>query len=95
MLKCKDLERAFEFRLGKYIAARSTVYYRRVSTELAACKKVDMERARNDLEEHRLICASAAALKRLNKWPTEAVVIMGKRFPQQSNRRLRVLTAGH
>ena len=83
-LRCKNLERAFEFRLGKYIAARSTLYYRRVSTELAACKKVDMERARNDLEEHRLICASAAVVKRLDQWPTEAVVIMGERFLQLS-----------
>jgi hypothetical protein len=50
-----ELEQAFEFRLGKYIEARSAAYYR-VSTGLAAEKNVDMERARNDLEEHQLIC---------------------------------------
>lgn len=54
---CKELERAFESRLGKYIEARSAAYYR-VSTELAANKNVDMERARNDMQEHQLICGS-------------------------------------
>jgi len=54
-LRCVDLEQAFEFRLSKYSEARSAAFYQ-VSTELAAKKKVDMERARNDLEEHQLIC---------------------------------------
>jgi hypothetical protein len=61
-LECKKLEEAFESRLSKYIEARSAAYYR-VSTELAAKKNVDMERARNDLEEHQLICASAAEVR--------------------------------
>jgi hypothetical protein len=61
-LECKKLEQAFESRLCKYIEARSAAYYR-VSTELAAKKSVDMERARNDLEEHQLICASAAEVR--------------------------------
>jgi hypothetical protein len=56
-LECKNLEEAFESRLSQYIDARSAAYYR-VSTELAAKKNVDMERARNDLEEHQLVCAS-------------------------------------
>jgi hypothetical protein len=59
-LECKSLEEAFEARLSKYSEARSAAYYR-VSTELAAKKNVDMERARNDLEEHQTICASAKA----------------------------------
>ena len=54
-LVCKDLERAFESRLSKYLEARSAEYYR-VSTELAAQKNVDMERAKSDLEEHQLVC---------------------------------------
>jgi len=54
-LDCKNLEEALESRLSKYIEARSAAYYR-VSTELAAKKYVDMERARNDLEEHHIIC---------------------------------------
>ena len=56
-LKCKNLEKSFEFRLHQYGEARSSAYYR-VSTELAAKKNVDMERARYDLEEHYLVCAS-------------------------------------
>jgi len=54
-LRCMDLEQVFEFKLSKYSEARSAAFYQ-VSTELAARKKVDMERARNDLEEHQLIC---------------------------------------
>ena len=58
-LICKDLQRAFESARGKYLAARSAAYYR-VSTELAAYQNVDMERAKSDLEEHRMVCISAA-----------------------------------
>ena len=56
---CKDLERAFEYRHSQYIEARSAAYYR-VSTELAAYKNVEMERAKSDLEEHQLVCVSSA-----------------------------------
>jgi len=55
---CMDLKQAFEFRLGKYREARSAAFYQ-VCTQLAAKKKVDIERAMNDLEEHRLICLLA------------------------------------
>jgi hypothetical protein len=58
-LICKDLERTLDFRRGKYFEARSAAYYQ-VSTELAAQKNVDMERAQSDLEEHQLVCVSAA-----------------------------------
>jgi Zn-dependent peptidase ImmA (M78 family) len=44
---CKELERAFESRRRNYIAARFAAYYR-VSTELAAYKNVEMERAKSD-----------------------------------------------
>jgi hypothetical protein len=54
---CKDLERALESRRSEYMEARSAAYYQ-VSTELAALKNVDMERAKGDLEEHRLVCLS-------------------------------------
>ena len=57
-LKCTDLEQAFESRLSKYSEARSAAFYQ-VSTKLAAQKKVDMERAKNDLEEHQLMCPLA------------------------------------
>ena len=59
-LVCKDLERAFESRRSTYIEACASTYYR-VSTELAAYKNVDMERARSDLEEHQLVCVSPAS----------------------------------
>lgn len=56
-LECKNLERAFKFRLHDHVEARSSAYYR-VSTESAARTNVDMERARYDLKEHREVCAS-------------------------------------
>ncbi len=62
-LMCKDLERAFESRRRQYIEARSAAYYR-VSTELAAYENVEMERAKSDLEEHLLVCISAAKVRR-------------------------------
>jgi hypothetical protein len=55
---CRDLERAFEATHSEYIEARHGAYYR-VSMKFAAYKNVDMERARNELEEHRMACASA------------------------------------
>jgi Zn-dependent peptidase ImmA (M78 family) len=61
-LVCKDLKRALESRRSKYIEARSAAYYR-VSTELAAYKNVDMERAKSDLEEHQLVCVTAAKVR--------------------------------
>jgi hypothetical protein len=56
-LKCVHLEQAFVSRVSGYSEARSSAFYQ-VSTELAAKKKVDLERARNDMEEHQLICTS-------------------------------------
>jgi hypothetical protein len=34
-----------------------------VSTELAAHRNVDMERAKNDLEEHQFVCVSVARVR--------------------------------
>jgi hypothetical protein len=42
-----------------YFEARSAAYYQ-VGTEVAAQKKVDVERAKSDLEEDLLVCVSAA-----------------------------------
>ena len=56
-LACENLNRVYESKLTKYLAARSAVLYR-ISTEFAAKQQVDMERAKNDLEEHLLICPS-------------------------------------
>jgi hypothetical protein len=58
-----DLEQGFESGLSKYNEARSAIFYQ-ISTELAARKKVDMERARYDLEEHKLICRLCAPVER-------------------------------
>ena len=55
---CRDLERAYEAGLSEYIEARSSACYQ-VSKRLAAFKNVEMERAKSDLEEHRLVCVSA------------------------------------
>src|SRR5271157_2220953 len=66
-LECKNLEETFESRLSKYIEACSAAYYR-VSTELAAKKNVDMERARYDLEEHQFICVYVRSESRLSKY---------------------------
>ena len=56
-LQCTDLSRTFESAHLKYVAARSADFYR-ISTEIAAKKQVDMERARIDLEEHQAACSS-------------------------------------
>jgi hypothetical protein len=58
-LICKELERVFQCRRSEYIEARSAAYYQ-ITTEFAAHKNVDQERAKSDLEEHRLVCVSAA-----------------------------------
>ena len=56
-ITCKNLERALESR--RYVEARSSAYYQ-ITTEFAAQKNVDKERAKSHLEEHQLVCASAA-----------------------------------
>jgi len=61
-LECKNLEKAFESRLSQYIDACTAAYYQ-VTTELAAKKNVDMERAKNALEEHQLVCVFAAEVR--------------------------------
>jgi hypothetical protein len=65
-LDCRDLERAFQSRLAKYIETRSAAFYR-VSTELAAKKQVDMERAKTDLQEHQSICPFTATVTHLRQ----------------------------
>jgi hypothetical protein len=54
-LECKNFNRVFKSELTKYLVARSAAFYR-ISTEFAAKRQVDMERAKNDMEEHLLIC---------------------------------------
>ena len=65
-LKCIDLEQAFASSLSEYSEARFAAFYR-VSTELAAKKNVDMERAKTDLQEHQLMCPFPANVKYLSQ----------------------------
>jgi len=58
---CRDLERGYVVRLREYTEARSSACFR-VSKKFAAVKNVDMERARYELEEHRLMCVTAGKL---------------------------------
>jgi hypothetical protein len=59
---CRNLEQAFEAGLNEYIGARSSAGYQ-VSKRHAAEMNVDMERARYELEEHRLQCDSAVKVR--------------------------------
>jgi hypothetical protein len=54
---CRNLEQAFEAGLSEYVEARSSAGYQ-VSKRHAAEMNVDMERARYELEEHRLVCVT-------------------------------------
>ena len=56
---CSDLARAFKAGCNEYIEARCSACYQ-VSKKFAARKKVDMERARYELEEHQRECVSTA-----------------------------------
>lgn len=57
-LRCQDLERAIEVKQREYSEALASAYYR-VSRRFAAYASVELERARNELEEHRWVCVSA------------------------------------
>lgn len=70
--QCRNLDRIFRFKLTKYVEACSAAFYR-VSKELAAKSQVDMERAKNDMEEHLLVCACAAKVRRVNQVQLDAV----------------------
>ena len=61
-LICKNLERVLKSRRSEYAEARSSAYYQ-VTTEFAAHKNVDKERAKSNLEDHQLVCTSAARMR--------------------------------
>ena len=56
---CRDLKRAYEAAFGAYIEARSSAWFS-VSSKAAASKRVDLERTRYELEEHRIVCVKAS-----------------------------------
>ncbi len=60
--ECESLNQVFESKLAGYVAARSAVLYR-ISTEFAAKQQVDMERAKNDMEEHLSTCSFATEVR--------------------------------
>jgi len=55
--RCQDLELALEVRRSEYDEALASAYFR-VNRKIAAYLSVELERARNELEEHRLVCVS-------------------------------------
>ena len=55
---CKDLHRVLASATTKYAMACSAPFHR-VSTESAAKARVDMERVKNDLQEHQWVCNAA------------------------------------
>ena len=63
---CRELKRVFEIKLTQYVEACASAYYR-VSTQLAARRNVDMERAKNDCEEHHMVCEWALRSRDMSK----------------------------
>lgn len=58
---CSNLERALEAGQREYITALCAPYYL-VYKKFAAYKNVELQRARNELEDHRSVCALALSL---------------------------------
>jgi hypothetical protein len=54
--RCHELERALQVVQCDYCEAVASTFYR-ISVKFAAYKRVELERAKNELEEHRLLCA--------------------------------------
>jgi hypothetical protein len=68
---CKNLERAYDAVLGEFNEARSSAGYQ-VTRRFAAEKKVEMERARYELEEHRARCVFASIVSALSQEPASS-----------------------
>lgn len=58
-LTCRNLELALESQRSRYLEATAQAS-NKISTRLAAYHYVEMQRARNDLEEHGSICVFAS-----------------------------------
>jgi hypothetical protein len=76
-LLCSSLQQAFEARRQDYIEA-SLLASRSFSSKFAAYMNVEMERALNELEDHRSVCLSNA-----NKLQPLAAVVPIRRQPSQ------------
>jgi hypothetical protein len=57
-IRCENLECELEGKQSEYNGALESPYYR-VSTKFVAYLRVELERTRNELGEHRSVCASA------------------------------------
>jgi hypothetical protein len=69
-LVCQNLNRVYESKRAKYLAARSAVLHR-ICNEFAARQQVDMERAKNDMEEHLWTCTFTAKARCLALVPVQ------------------------
>lgn len=78
-LRCLDLERALDVWRSEYSEALASPYFR-VSRKFAAYLSVELERAKNELEEHRLACVSAV------KQPANLSAAACPRFAQEELR---------
>ena len=83
-IRCENQERALEARQREYIAALDSAYYR-VSRKLVAYIRVELENARNELEEHRSVCTSAVTQ------PTPSQTVVLPRFARREE--LRAITS--
>lgn len=61
-LLCKELSRLVDRSSSEYRDSRSSSFYQ-VSTEIAAMRQVEMERAKTNLQEHQLICDSSPRIR--------------------------------
>jgi hypothetical protein len=79
-LECRNLDRIFRRQLILYLEARSAPFYR-VSPKLAARQRVDMERAKNDMEEHLFACAEGGSTIHAGSATTRLALRIGARLP--------------
>lgn len=64
--ECRDLYRTYERARTGYIEALCAPFYR-ISREIAAWNHVNLERRKNDLQEHQLACPWAIASEFLGR----------------------------
>lgn len=71
-LTCRNLYRIVGRASAEYGEARSAAFYT-VSTEIAAQRQVEMERAKTDLREHRSACSSTPELEYIGRRRTTLI----------------------
>jgi hypothetical protein len=68
-LLCRNLEQALEARRSEFLQASSHSYYG-VNNKYAAYLNVELQRALNDLQDHRSVCR--AAINEIERLPNVA-----------------------